>query len=151
MRRYSHKDIKKIFRNRSKLTLWIIKKREELLKIKIRQSHKRCLVKSYDDAINDTNKDAKVKTITNFVWSSSNSVKSLAVGKKKQQQKNKTKKRKNEVKVTTKFMNGKILTFARMSLASFKSDMIDMYLLSRTAARKTYICKITLWNLCSTY
>ena len=60
-------------------------------------------------------KSNKIKSITDFDEEHTNSIKSLAVGKK------------SNVKLTTRFMKGKKLMFAETSLQSFVYDMIDVF------------------------
>ena len=57
----------------------------------------------------------KVKKLIDFDKNIYNSIKSLGV------------KKNTKVKVTSKFMNTKILMFLKISLASFVDDMIDVF------------------------
>ena len=61
-----------------------------------------------------------------FDKSNSNSIKSLAV------------KKNINVKVKSRFMNGKMLTFAKISLASFFYDVIDVFALPKEQVRGIY-------------
>ena len=68
-----------------------------------------------DDRLIIAQKDLKVKTVIDFDRNNSSNIKFLAV------------KKDSEVKVTTQFMSGKLLTFAKASFASFIYDVIDVF------------------------
>ena len=59
--------------------------------------------------------DRRVKTMIDFEYNASNSIKSLAI------------KKNTNVKVTSRFMKGKMLMFAKLSIKSFVYDMIDVF------------------------
>ena len=59
--------------------------------------------------------DRRVKTMIDFEYNSSNSIKSLAI------------KKNTNVKVTSRFIKGKMLMFAKLSIKSFVYDMIDVF------------------------
>ena len=61
-------------------------------------------------------KNSKIKSITDFDVEQSNSIKSLAV------------KVKSTIHVTTRFMKGKMLMFAKTSIQSFNYDLIDVFM-----------------------
>ena len=60
-------------------------------------------------------KDRKVKTMIDFEYNDCNSIKSLAI------------KKNTNVKVTSRFIKGKMLMFAKLSIKSFVYDMIDVF------------------------
>ena len=59
--------------------------------------------------------DRRVKTMIDFEYNASNSIKSLAI------------KKNTNVKVTSRFIKGKMLMFAKLSIKSFVYDMIDVF------------------------
>ena len=59
--------------------------------------------------------DRKVKTMIDFEYNASNSIKSIAI------------KKNTNVKVTSRFIKGKMLMFAKLSIKSFVYDMIDVF------------------------
>ena len=71
-------------------------------------------------------KNNKIKSIIDFDEEHTNSTKSLAVEKK------------SNVKLTTKFMKGKMLMFAKTSLQSFVYDMIDIFCFSDQVVQEIY-------------
>ena len=64
-----------------------------------------------DKASNDT----KIKNVIDFSEQDVASVKAIAV------------KKKDKVKITTRFMKGKMLMFSKISLKSFVYDVIDIF------------------------
>ena len=60
-------------------------------------------------------KDRRIKTMIDFENNNCNSIKSLAV------------KKNTNVKVTSRFIKGKMLMFAKLSIKSFVYDMIDVF------------------------
>ena len=63
----------------------------------------------------EAHKNNKIKSLTDFDKANTNSIKSLAVEKK------------SNIKLTTRFMKGKIIMFAKTSLQSFVYDMIYVF------------------------
>ena len=59
--------------------------------------------------------DRRIKTMIDFEYNASNSIKSLAI------------KKNTNVKVTSRFIKGKMLMFAKLSIKSFVYDMIDVF------------------------
>ena len=59
--------------------------------------------------------DRRIKTMIDFEYNASNSIKSLAI------------KKNTNVKVTSHFIKGKMLMFAKLSIKSFVYDMIDVF------------------------
>ena len=60
-------------------------------------------------------KDRRIKTMIDFEYNASNSIKSIAI------------KKNTNVKVTSRFIKGKMLMFAKLSIKSFVYDMIDVF------------------------
>ena len=71
-------------------------------------------------------KNSKIKSTIDFDEEHTNSIKYLAVGKK------------SNVKLTTRFMKGKILMFAKTSLQSFVYDMIDVFCFPDQVVQEIY-------------
>ena len=72
-------------------------------------------VKNYKTRMDEANKNYKIKSITDFDELNCNSIKSVAV------------KQNNSVKVTTTFIKGKLLMFAKVSLKSFVYSVADVF------------------------
>lgn len=75
----------------------------------------------------DANRDTLVKTVTDSNQDICVSIKSLAI------------KRNTNVKVTSKFMNGKMLTFSKMSAGDFIYDVIDVFTFPYDATRDIHL------------
>ena len=71
-------------------------------------------------------KDRRVKTMIDFEYNASNSIKSLAI------------KKNTNVKVTSRFIKGKMLMFAKLSIKSFVYDMIDVFCFPNTEIQSIY-------------
>ena len=87
----------------------------EAFKRKEKKHHQRTGLYSYADRLNVANKDDKVKSIIDFSDQDSASIKALAI------------KKKDKIKITTRFMKGKMLMFSKVSLRSFVYDIIDTF------------------------
>ena len=79
------------------------------------RNHKKKNLYSYFDIIENTNSDLKVKNVIDFSEQDIASVKAIAV------------KKRDKVKITTRFMKGKMLMFSKISLKSFVYDVIDIF------------------------
>ena len=86
-----------------------------LLREKEKKGKKRTILKSYGDRISDASKNSKIKTVIDFSHNDTASIKALGV-----------KKREN-VKITTHFIKGKMLMFSKVSLKAFVYDLIDIF------------------------
>ena len=79
------------------------------------RSKKGTILKSYGERVEDANKNDKIKKIIDFSDADTASIKSLGV-------------KKNEtVKITTRFIKGKMLVFSKVSLKAFVYDLIDIF------------------------
>ena len=87
----------------------------EALEKKERKSKKRKLTKNVETKLEDAFKNKAIKTMIDFDGKESNSIKFIAL------------KVNTNVNVTSRFINGKMLTFAKISLKSFVYDMIDVF------------------------
>ena len=86
-----------------------------LSKAKEAKHHKKRNIQSYFDIMEKANNDLKVKNIIEFSDQDVASVKAIAV------------KKRDKVKITTRFMKGKMLMFSKISLKSFVYDVIDIF------------------------
>ena len=79
-----------------------------------------------EDKISHYLNPGKTKMIIDFKDRDSASIKSFAV------------KKKNEIKVTTRFMSGKLLTFAKLSLKSFIYTLAETLYFPNSTAKEIY-------------
>ena len=87
----------------------------ECLKRQERKQRKRIKKDDLDLRTEKLLRDRRVKTMIDFEYNASNSIKSLAI------------KKNTNVKVTSRFIKGKMLMFAKLSIKSFVYDMIDVF------------------------
>ena len=87
----------------------------ECLKRKEKKRKKRIIKDDLDLRTDKLLKDRRVKTMIDFEYNDCNSIKSLAI------------KKNTNVKVTSHFIKGKMLMFAKLSIKSFVYDMIDVF------------------------
>ena len=80
---------------------------------------KRKRTKDIQDKFNKASKNKKIKTMIEFYYDQTNSIKSIA------------KKENTEIDVTTHFIKGKMLMFAKLFLKSFVYDFIDRFCFPR--------------------
>ena len=93
------------------------------LKTKEKKSKKR---KIKDLKIDDMLKNKKIKTMINFDKNECNSIKSIIV------------KGDTNIDVSLRFIKGKILMFAKLSLKAFAYDMIDVFCFPNEEIQQTY-------------
>ena len=86
---------------------------------------KRTIV-DYMDMQEQAQKNNKIKSMIDFDEEHTNSIKSLAIEKK------------SNVTLTTRFMKGKMLMFAKTSLQSFVYDMIDVFCFPDQVVQEIY-------------
>ena len=89
---------------------------EEALKsfdARAKRKKKRTVFRDYQDRINDATISEKVKTIFDFSHMDTASIKALGV------------KKNGTVKITARFIKGKMLMFSKISLKAFVYDIID--------------------------
>ena len=87
----------------------------ECLKRKERKRKRRIIKDDLDLRTEKLLKDRRIKTMIDFENNNCNSIKSLAV------------KKNTNVKVTSRFIKGKMLMFAKLSIKSFVYDMIGVF------------------------
>ena len=107
-----YKDLRVTQLNTSKLTQLDA---VECFKRQERKRKKRIKKNDLDLRVDKLLQDRRVKTMIDFEYNASNSIKSLAI------------KKNTNVKVTSRFIKGKMLMFAKLSIKSFVYDMIDVF------------------------
>ena len=107
-----YKDLRVTQLNTSKLTQLDA---VECFKRQERKRKKRIKKDDLDLRVDKLLQDRRVKTMIDFEYNASNSIKSLAI------------KKNTNVKVTSRFIKGKMLMFAKLSIKSFVYDMIDVF------------------------
>ena len=80
----------------------------------------------YFDRIDTANKKTNVKAVLDFGPCQSNSVKAMIS------------KQNRNIKATTRFLSGKMLMFAKVSIKSFVYDMIDVFMFPDEVVQKIY-------------
>ena len=98
----------------------------ESYKKKKRTSKKRKSLVAYNDYKDAISQNPNIKSIINFDIDQANSIKSLAVQTK------------STVDITTRFIKGKMLMFAKSSIQSFNYDMIDVFMFPHNEIQKIY-------------
>ena len=80
----------------------------------------------YNERKSEALRNQKIKSLIDFDEEYSSSIKSLAV--------------KQDVKInlTTRFLNGKMLVFSKVSLKSFVYDLIEVFMFPNEDTRKIY-------------
>ena len=80
----------------------------------------------YNERKSEALRNQKIKSLIDFDEEYSSSIKSLAV--------------KQDVKInlTTRFLNGKMLVFSKVSLNSFVYDLIEVFMFPNEDTRKIY-------------
>ena len=82
---------------------------------KEKKNKKRTVLRTYSERMDIANKDQKIKTIIDFSDQDTASVKALGV------------KTNDKLKITTRFVKGKMLMFSKISLKAFVYDLIDNF------------------------
>ena len=81
---------------------------------------------NYDARKNDALINQKVKSLIDFEDQHSASIKSIAIEKTA------------KINLTTRFLNGKMLMFSKVSVKSFAYDMIDVFMFPNAELQKIY-------------
>ena len=92
---------------------------------KRKQKSKLTLV-DYSERINDANKNTSVKSLTHFDNEYSASIKAVAI------------KQNTNIKVSTRFLSGKMLMLAKVSIKSFVYDLIDVFMIPNQVTKDIY-------------
>ena len=98
----------------------------EMFKRQERKRKKRIKKDDLDLRTEKLLQDRRVKTMIDFEYNGSNSIKSLAI------------KKNTNVKVTSRFIKGKMLMFAKLSIKSFVYDMIDVFCFPNNEIKAIY-------------
>ena len=97
-----------------------------MFKKKRKKSKKRKVKDDFDDRKESLFANKKIKTMIDFKNDESSSIKSLIV------------KGKTNIEVSSRFIKGKMLMFAKLSLKSFVYDMIDVFCFPNDEIQKIY-------------
>ena len=98
----------------------------ESFKVKELKNHRRQGLHSYFDVLDKAKTDSKIKSVVDFSDQDVASVKAMAI------------KKSDKVKITTRFMKGKMLMFSKISLKSFVYDVIDIFCFPNTVISDIY-------------
>ena len=98
----------------------------EFLKKNERKSKKRKLTSDVETKLEDAFKNKKIKIMIDFDKNECNCIKSIAV------------KGNTTIDVTSRFIKGKMVMFAKISRKSFEYDLIDVFYFPTEKVRKTY-------------
>ena len=83
-------------------------------------------ITDYSDRMQKAHTDFKVKNLIDFDRSQSASIKAVSVEQN------------SRVKLTTRYLNGKMLMFAKLSIKSFVYDIIDVFMFPDATVKKIY-------------
>ena len=86
-----------------------------LFKEKEKRGKKRTVLRSYGERMSDAAKNSKIKTDIDFVHQDTASIKALGI------------KKNEKVKITTRFIQGKMLMFSKVSLKAFVYNLVDIF------------------------
>ena len=106
-------------RNAENEALESFKKREK-------KHHKKTVLTNFVDRLDVANKNEKVKSIIDFSDQDTASIKALSL------------KTNDKVKITTRFLKGKMLMLSKLSLKSFVYDIIDIFCLPDEEVKEIY-------------
>ena len=98
----------------------------ERFKEREKKHHKRTGLTSYIDRIDHANKNQKVKTMIDISDQDTASIKALGI------------KTNDKVKITTRFIKGKMLMFSKVSLKSFVYNIIDIFCFPDENLKETF-------------
>ena len=98
----------------------------ESFKLREKKHHQKTGLTSYVDRLDAANKNEKVKTIIDFPDQDTASIKALSI------------KTNDKVKITTRFIKGKMLMFSKMSLKSFVYDITDIFCFPDEEVKEIY-------------
>ena len=90
------------------------------------KNKKRLNLVDFSERKSKTLRNKKVKALIDFDEEYSSSIKSLAV------------KQSNKVNLTTRYLNGKMLMFSKVSIKSFVYDLIDVFMFPNEEIKKIY-------------
>ena len=93
---------------------------------KKKQNKKRLNLIDFQDRKNQALTNQKVKSLIDFDEEYSSSIRSIAIEKS------------SAVNLTTRFLNGKMLMFSKLSVKSFVYDLIDVFMFANQEIKKIY-------------
>ena len=93
---------------------------------KKRKNKRKMDLTDYSERMQKVLKDTKVKSLIDFDREQSASVKALSVEKN------------SKVKLTTRYLNGKMLMFSKLSIKSFVYDIIDVFMFPNEKTKQIY-------------
>ena len=94
---------------------------------KNKKNKKKLNLVDYFERKSEALRNRKVKALIDFDEEYSSSIKSLAV------------KESNKVNLTTRYLNGKMLMFSKVSIKSFIYDLIDVFMFPNEEIKKIYL------------
>ena len=92
----------------------------------IKKNKKRATLYDNVDRKNEALTNQRVKSLIDFDEEYSCSIKSIAIEKS------------SKIKLTTRFLNGKMLMFSKVSIKSFVYDLIDIFMFPNSEIQKIY-------------
>ena len=98
----------------------------KLLDEKKKKMKKRTTLIDYFDRVDNAHQQTNVKSLIEFDHSHTNSIKAVIA------------KQNTNIKPTTRFLNGKMLMFAKVSIKSFVCDMIDVFMFPNEKTQAIY-------------
>ena len=93
---------------------------------KQKKNKRKLTLNDYDDRKNEALRNRKIKSLIDFDEEYSSSIKSIAIAKS------------TRVNLTTRFLNGKMLMFSKVSIKSFAYDLIDVFIFLNQYVQKIY-------------
>ena len=91
-----------------------------------KRNKKRTILRDYSERMDADNKNTKIKTVIDFIDQDTASIKALGV------------KTNDKVKITTRFIKGKMLMFSKVSLKAFVYDLIDTFCFPSEKVQEIY-------------
>ena len=98
----------------------------EIFEQQQKKNKKRTKLIDFADRKSDVFTNQKVKSLIDFDEQYSCSIRSIAIEKT------------NKVNLTTRFLNGKMLMFSKVSIKSFAYDLIDIFMFSNQEIKEVY-------------
>ena len=96
------------------------------MKINRKKNKTKLTLNDYDDRKSKALRNLKIKSLIDFDEEYSSSIKSIAIEKS------------TKVNLTTRFLNGKMLMFSKVSIKTFVYDLIDVFMFPNQDFQKIY-------------
>ena len=93
---------------------------------KQKKNKRKLTLNDYDDRKNEALRNQKIKSLIDFDEEYFSSIKSIAIEKS------------TKVNLTTRFLNGKMLMFSKVSIKTFVYDLIDVFMFPNQDFQKIY-------------